>query len=213
MSAGQCLQASCAAAPKQRLVPDCCSFMRNLPMRHNMSWLRNLLLAGLANLLLQPLYPQSGSAQAVEMIDAVQALEQEQADLAINLAHSLAREKRYSEALQAYSEFIRIFPANLRSREARESMARIYEKRQRYDLAIRQYDALYRELGISQQGLLYRLEAARLQEMSGDEAAAAAIYREINQLDPGSEAGMKARTRMEALNLMQKTANPAAMAN
>jgi TolA-binding protein len=172
-------------------------------------WLRVFALAVLANFFLHPLYAQSGAAQAVDMTDAVGPLEQEQADLAINLAHSLAREKRYAEALQAYSEFLRIFPANLRSREARESMARIYEKRQRYDLAIRQYDTLYRELGISQQGLAYRLETARLQEMSGDEAAAAAIYREINQLDPGSEAGAKARTRMEALNLMQKTANPA----
>ena len=178
-----------------------------------MSWLRTLVLAGLANLLLHPLYPQSGAAQVVDMTDAVGPLEQEQADLSINLAHSLAREKRYGEALQAYSEFLRVFPVNPRSREARESMARIYEKRQRYDLAIRQYDALYRELGISQQGLAYRLEAARLQEMSGDETAAAAIYREINQLDPGSEAGIKARTRMEALNLMQKTANPAELAN
>ncbi|MFZ5630733.1 MAG: tetratricopeptide repeat protein [Spirochaetota bacterium] len=174
-----------------------------------MSWFRAVALAILANLLLHPLYPQSGAAQVVEMTDAVGPLEQEQADLAISLAHSLAREKRYSEALQAYNEFLRVFHGNLRSREARESMARIYEKRQRYDLAIRQYDALYRELGISQLGLAYRLETARLQEMSGDEAAAAAIYREINQLDPGSDAGAKARTRMEALNLMQKTANPA----
>lgn len=178
-----------------------------------MSWFRALALALIANLLLHPLYPQSGAAQAVDMVDAVDPLEHEQADLAVNLAHSLAREKRYSEALQAYNEFLRVFPASLRSREVRESMARIYEKRQRYDLAIRQYDALYRELGISQQGLGYRLETARLQEMSGDETAAAAIYREINQLDPGSEAGAKARTRMEALNLMQKTANPAESAN
>lgn len=178
-----------------------------------MSWFRLFALAFLANLLLHPLDAQSGAAQVVDMTDAVGPLEQEQADLSISLAHSLAREKRYAEALQAYNEFLRVFPANLRSREARENMARIYEKRQRYDLAIRQYDALYRELGISQQGLAYRLETARLQEMSGDETAAAAIYREINQLDPGSEAGAKARTRMEALNLMQKTANPAEAAN
>jgi TolA-binding protein len=164
--------------------------------------------AVLAHGFLHPLYAQSGAAQPVDMTDAVGPLEHEQADLAINLAHSLAREKRYAEALQAYSEFLRIFPASLRRREARESMARIYEKRQRYDLAIRQYDTLYRELGITQQGLAYRLEAARLQEMSGDEAAAAAIYREINQLDPGSEAAAKARSRMEALNLIQKTTNP-----
>lgn len=188
-------------------------FCANLPTRHNMSWLRALALTLIAHLLLHPLYPQSGAAQAVDMIDTVGALEHEQADLAVNLAHSLAREKRYSEALQAYNEFLRVFPASLRSREVRESMARIYEKRQRYDLAIRQYDALYRELGISQQGLAYRLEAARLKEMSGDESAAAAIYREINQLDPGSEAGMKARTQMEALNLMQKTTNPPESAN
>ncbi|GAB4435208.1 MAG: hypothetical protein OHK0011_18390 [Turneriella sp.] len=176
-------------------------------------WLRALALTVLARYFLYPLSAQSAAAQAVDMTDAVGPLEQEQADLSINLAHSLAREKRYAEALQAYSEFLRIFPGSLRSREARESMARIYEKRQRYDLAIRQYDALYRELGISQLGLAYRLETARLHEMSGDEAAAAAIYREINQLDPGSEAGAKARTRMEALNLMQKTANPAEAAN
>jgi TolA-binding protein len=175
--------------------------------------LRTFALAYLANFFLTPLAAQSAAAQSVEMTDAVNPLEQEQADLAINLAHSLAREKRYAEALQAYQEFLRVFPASLRRREARESIARIYEKRQRYDLAIRQYDALYRELGISQQGLAFRLEAARLQEMSGNEAAAAAIYREINELDPGSEAGQKARTRMETLNLMQKTANPAESVN
>jgi len=175
--------------------------------------LRTFALAHWVNFFLTPLAAQSAAAQSVEMTDAVNQLEQEQADLAINLAHSLAREKRYAEALQAYQEFLRVFPASLRRREARESIARIYEKRQRYDLAIRQYDALYRELGISQQGLAFRLEAARLQEISGNEAAAAAIYREINELDPGSEAGQKARTRMETLNLMQKTANPAESVN
>lgn len=182
-------------------------------MRHNMAYSRAFFLLFFSNLLLRPLDAQSPTPQAVEMTDAVGTLEKEQADLAIQLAHSLAREKRYAEALQAYGEFLRIFPANLRSREARESMARIYEKRQRYDLAIKQYDALYRELGVSQQGLAYRLETARLQEISGDEPAAAAIYREINQLDAGSEAASKARTRMEALNLMQKTAIPAEPAN
>ena len=92
-----------------------------------------------------------------------------------------------------------------RLREARESMARIYERRQRYDLAIRQYEALYREQGVGAMGLLYHLEAARLHELSGDEAAAVNSYKELNQIDPGSEAAAKARTRMEALNLMQKT--------
>lgn len=178
-----------------------------------MSVSRLFFLAFLAQQLLHPLDAPSGTTQVVGMTDAIDPLEQEQADLAISLAHSLAREKRYAEALQAYQEFLRIFPGNLRTREARESIARIYERRQRYDLAIREYNTLYRDLGISQQGLAYRLEAARLYEMSGDEAAAGAIYREIHQLDPGSEAGSKARTRMEALNLMQKAANPAESAN
>ena len=100
---------------------------------------------------------------------------------------------------------VKVFPASARLREARESMARIYERRQRYDLAIRQYETLYRELGIGALGLLYHLEAARLYEVSGDEAAAVAIYKELNQIDPGSEAANKARVRMEALNLMQKS--------
>jgi TolA-binding protein len=141
----------------------------------------------------------------VSMVDEMTPLESEQADLAIQLAHSLAREKKFREALQAYQEFVKVFSMSPRLREARESMARIYERRQRYDLAIRQYETLYRELGVGALGLLYHLEAARLHELSGDEAAAVAIYKELNQIDPGSEAATKARTRMEALNLMQKT--------
>lgn len=143
--------------------------------------------------------------QTVQMVDPVGPLENEQADLQINLANSLAKEKRFSEALQAYQEFIQVFTLNPRVREARENMARIYERRQRYDRAIEQYESLYRALGISQPGLLYRLEAARLYEISGNEESAVSIYKELNQLDPGSEAAMKARTRMEALNLVQKS--------
>lgn len=144
------------------------------------------------------------SAQSVEMVDAVTPLEQEQGELAINLANSLAKEKRYVEATQAYKEFLRIFPQNLRRREARENLARIYEKRQRYDLAIRQYEAQYRELGVSPLALLYHLESARLYEVTGDEQSAVAIYKEINRLDPASDAAAKARLRIEAINLLQK---------
>jgi TolA-binding protein len=143
--------------------------------------------------------------QPVAMTDEMTPLENEQADLALNLAHSLAREKKFREALQAYQEFVKVFAMSPRLSEARESMARIYERRQRYDLAIGQYDALYRELGVSALGLGYRLEAARLRELAGDENAAVAIYKELNQIDPGSEAAAKARARMEALHLMQKT--------
>lgn len=149
--------------------------------------------------------PPANQQHPVSMVDEMTPLENEQADLSINLAHSLAREKKFREALQAYQEFVKVFPMSSRMREARESMARIYERRQRYDLAIRQYEALYRELGIGALGLLYHLEAARLYEVSGDEAAAVAIYKELNQIDPGSEAANKARVRMEALNLMQKS--------
>lgn len=147
------------------------------------------------------------------MVEPVTQLEAEQADLAIQLAHSLAREKRYSEALQAYQEFVRVFAMSPRRREARESMARIYERRQRYDRAIEQYEALYRELGISQLGLAYHLEAARLHELAGQEDAAVNIYKELNSLDPGSEAASKARTRMEALNLLQKSGDYSAVQN
>jgi len=147
----------------------------------------------------------SVACSAVDMTDAVTPLETEQADHTINLANSLAKEKRYREALETYQEFVRVFPLSPRVREARENMARIYERRQRYDRAIVQYEALYRELGISQVGLLYHLEAARLHEIAGNEEAAVNIYKEINQIDPGSEAAAKARTRMDALNLMQKT--------
>ncbi len=142
---------------------------------------------------------------AVDMADSLTPLEAEQADLTISLAHSLAREKRLREALETYQEFVRLYPLSPRLREARESLARIYEKRQRYDKAIRQYEALYRELGVSPLGLAYHLEAARLYEIAGDEAAAVNIYKELNQIDPGSDAAGRARTRMEALNLLQKT--------
>jgi TolA-binding protein len=142
---------------------------------------------------------------AGDITDEITPLENEQSDLALNLAHSLAREKKFREALQAYQEFVKVFSASPRLREARESMARLYERRQRYDLAIRQYETLYRELGVSALGLLYHLEAARLFELSGDETAAVYIYKELNQIDPASEAATKARTRMEALNLIQKT--------
>lgn len=140
----------------------------------------------------------------VEMTDAVTQLEAEQADLTLNLAHSLAKEKRYREALEGYQEFVRLFPHSARLREARENMARIYERRQRYDKAIDQYEALYRELGVSPLGLAYHLEAARLHEIAGDETAAVNIYKELNQIDPGSDAAARARTRMEALHLLQK---------
>lgn len=149
----------------------------------------------------------------VEMAEPVAQLETEQADLAIQLANSLAREKRYSEALQAYQEFVRVFAFSSRKREARENMARIYERRQRYDRAIEQYEALYRELGISQLGLAYHLEAARLYELAGQEEAAVNIYKELNSLDPGSEAAMKARMRMEALNLLQKSGDYSSVSN
>jgi len=145
------------------------------------------------------------AADTVEMTDAITKLESEQGDLQLELANSLAREKRYGEALQAYEEFTRTFNQSPRVREARENMARIYEKRQRYDRAIDQYEWLYRALGVSQPGLAYHLEAARLSEISGHEERAVAIYKELNQIDPGSEAAAKARSRMEALNLMQKT--------
>lgn len=161
-----------------------------------------MLVAG--NFLFNPLFAQA-AGPAVDMTDSVSPLENDQADLALNLAHSLAREKRYREALQAYQEYLRVFPMNQRKREARESIARIYEKRQRYDLAIGQYEALYRELGISPLGMAYHLEAARLHELAGDETAAVNIYRELNQIDPGSEAAARARLRMEALNLLQKS--------
>jgi len=141
----------------------------------------------------------------VEMTDAATALEQQQGDLAVNLGHSLAREKRYGEALQTYKEFVRVFPWHVRVREARENMARIYEKRQRYDLAARQYEELYRTLGVSQLGLAYNLEAARLHELQGEEERAVRIYKELNALDPNSEAAKRARERMESLNLAQKS--------
>jgi TolA-binding protein len=149
--------------------------------------------------------PPAAETHPVAMVDEMSPLELEQADLAINLAHSLAREKKFREALQAYQEFAKVFPMSPRLREARESMARIYERRQRYDLAINQYEKLYREQGVSALGLLYHLEAARLYEVAGDEDAAVRIYKELNQIDPGSEAANKARVRMEALNLLQKS--------
>ncbi len=175
-----------------------------MPMRHNMG--RIFFVLGLVaawNPAAQ-VFAQSQSP-TVDMADAVTPLEAEQADLTINLAHSLAREKKLREALETYQEFVRLHPLNPRVREARESMARIYEKRQRYDRAIQQYEALYRELGVSPLGLAYHLEAARLYEISGDETAAVNIYKELNQIDPGSDAAGRARARMEALNLLQKT--------
>ncbi len=141
----------------------------------------------------------------VEMTDAITPLEQEQGDLAVSLAHSLAREKKYSEALQSYREFVRVFPSHLRVREARENMARVYEKRQRYDLAAAQYEELYRTLGVSALGLAYHLEAARLYELQGEEESAVRIYQELNALDANSETAKRARERMEALNLVQKS--------
>lgn len=161
-------------------------------------------MGNLAALFLLLILTTAGYAQTVDMVDSVTQLENDQADLALNLANSLAKEKRHSEALQSYHEFLRIFPASMRRREARENMARIYERRQRFDRAIEQYEALYRELGISPLGLSYHLEAARLHELAGQEMAAVNIYKELNSLDPGSEAAGKARTRMEALNLLQK---------
>src|SRR5688572_17003554 len=68
---------------------------------------------------------EPANSSPVEMTDAITPMENEQADLAINLAHSLAREKRYREALQAYQEFARVFGHTPRLREARENMARI----------------------------------------------------------------------------------------
>lgn len=173
-------------------------------MRHNMGRIVAFLYL-VAGLLLAPQVYAQAQSPAVDMVDTVTPLELEQADLTINLAHSLAREKKLREALETYQEFVRLYPMSPRLREARESMARIYEKRQRYDKAIQQYEALYRELGVSPLGLAYHLEAARLYEIAGDEAAAVSIYKELNQIDPGSEAAGRARTRMEALNLLQKT--------
>ena len=173
-------------------------------MRHNMGRIVSVLYLMACLFSATQVFPQSQSP-AVDMADAVTPLEAEQADLTINLAHSLAREKKLREALETYQEFVRLYPMSPRLREARESMARIYEKRQRYEKAIQQYEALYRELGVSPLGLAYHLEAARLYEIAGDEAAAVNIYKELNQIDPGSEAAGKARTRMEALNLLQKT--------
>jgi TolA-binding protein len=141
----------------------------------------------------------------VAMTDAVTPLEQQQGDLAVNLAHSLAKEKKYGEALQTYREFVRVFPWHIRVREARENMARIYEKRQRFDLAAKQYEELYRSLGVSQLGLAYNLEAARLHELQGEEDRAVKIYKELNAIDPNSEAAKRARERMESLNLVQKS--------
>lgn len=142
---------------------------------------------------------------AVSMVDAMTALEVEQANLALNLAHSLAKEKRYSEAVEAYQEFLRVFSQSPRRLEARENLALIFEKRQRYDFAIAQYEALYRELGISPAALLYHLEAARLYELTGETDRAVGIYKELNQIDPNSRAASVARERMQALNLMQKS--------
>lgn len=173
-------------------------------MRHNMGRIVSVLCLVVGLFMVPQLAAQSQSP-AVDMVDGVTPLELEQADLTINLAHSLAREKKVREALETYQEFVRLYPMSPRLREARESMARIYEKRQRYDKAIQQYDALYRELGVSPLGLAYRLEAARLHEIAGDEAAAVNIYKELNQIDPGSDAAGRARTRMEALHLLQKT--------
>ena len=173
-------------------------------MRHNMGRIVAFLYL-VAGLFLAPLAYAQSQSHPVDMADAVTPLELEQADLTINLAHSLAREKKLREALETYQEFVRLYPMSPRAREARESMARIYEKRQRYEKAIQQYEALYRELGVSPLGLAYHLEAARLYEIAGDEAAAVSIYKELNQIDPGSDAAGRARTRMEALNLLQKT--------
>jgi TolA-binding protein len=155
--------------------------------------------------LVLPSNAEDPAENPVVMVDPLTPLELEQANLAFDLANSLAKEKKYREALQSYEEFIRIFPQSPKLREARESMARIYERRQRYDRAIDQYETLYRELGVSPLGLAYHLEAARLNELSGNENEAVRIYKELNQIDPGSEAAQKARRRMEALNLMQKT--------
>ncbi|MCX7634060.1 MAG: tetratricopeptide repeat protein [Turneriella sp.] len=135
------------------------------------------------------------------MVDPVTPLEEEQATLLLNMAHSLAREKRYQEAKERYREFLALHPKSTRRHEARSNLARIYEKEQRYDKAIAQYLALYRELGITPLGLLYYLEAARLSEMSGDDEAALRIYREIHAIDPNSEAAARARVRLEALQL------------
>lgn len=165
---------------------------------------RTLLCAPLLGINLSIHAQNATATPPVSMIDNLTPLELEQADLAIQLAHSLAREKRYNEALHAYQEFVQVFAGSPRSREAHESMARIYELKQRYDLAIREYNTLYRNLGVTSIGLLYRLEAARLYEIEGNENAAVAIYKELNRLDPHSTAAQQARTRMESLNLMQK---------
>lgn len=148
-------------------------------------------------------FPETNSSP-VAMVDTPTPLELEQADLAINLAHSLAREKKFRAALQEYREFVRVFSHSPRVREAHENMARIYEREQRFDLAIREYETLYRILSVSPLGLLYHLEAARLHEIEGNIDTALAIYKELNRIDSGSDAARKARVRMENLSLMQK---------
>ena len=148
-----------------------------------------------------------------KLVDEVTPQEISQADLLINLAQSLSREKRYNEAAREFKKFIRMYSWSPRMREARVELARIYERHQRFDLAADQYATLYTELGSGALGMNYYLESARLHEIMGNIDTAIQTYREINQLDPSSLAASKARERLKAISTLQKTGDTSASEN
>ncbi len=125
-----------------------------------------------------------------------------QVELRLQLANSLFNENRNDEALNLYLDFVELYPESPLRITALANSAVIYERKQRFMLAVAQYQKLQNALGNSARGLAYYFEQGRLYEKVGLDDKARVVYERIIAANANGPLARKARGRLALLNLL-----------
>lgn len=140
-------------------------------------------------------------------ISPKELLKEEQRELVYSLALSLQKEDRIGEAISQYTMYLDLYPDGRRVFEIRSILAKLYERKQHFAKAARIWLTMYQDAGIAAHSLEYYFEYARLQEITGNMQEAEKVYREINQLSPDSDSAVKARLKLQAMNLFGESSS------
>ena len=124
------------------------------------------------------------------------------------LPESLFNEGKYEYALPLYLDFMEIYPDSRYRARTLETIALIYEREQRYPEALETYRLLYQDAGVSNKGLGYLYNQARILSLMGERERAEKIYFEIIRISPDSPYAHKARINSRLGRIFDEGENP-----
>lgn len=134
----------------------------------------------------------------------VQEIRDEQELIHLQMADSLLKENRASQAFFYYSEFVELYPFSQRRFYALDKMAKIEEDRQNFFAALEIYKKLYAENILTEKGVEYLFQVSRLYERIGEYAKAKTNYEKIIQYYPDSFFARDARNALSLWDMLHE---------